>query len=132
MNDRAKIVTFDSYYNPMMAQIVYTKLRANRVACFIADDNVLWAKPYFNQLLGGVKIKVFEKDLEKCWGILAENNELTDGTDSLATKGIQTNATCPYCSSINVRYGDPTHFKFHWPSLLVSLLVWVPVYFRTA
>lgn len=132
MNDRAKIVTFDSYYDPMLAQIIYTKLRANLIPCFIADGNILWAKPYFNQLLGGVKIKVFEKDLTKCKEILAANNELVEPDNLKAASDLETGATCPYCRSANVRYGDATVFKFHWPSLLVSLLAGIPVYFRSA
>ena len=65
MFDNRKIITFEAYYNPMLAHIILSRLKANRVACFIADDNILQAKPYFNQLLGGVKIKIFEKDIGK-------------------------------------------------------------------
>ena len=130
MFDNRKIITFEAYYNPMLAHIILSRLKANRVPCFIADDNILQAKPYFNQLLGGVKIKIFEKDIEKCKEILAENLYLQEQDD----KGIKIidEVVCPYCGSANVRYGDAVEFKFHWPSLLVSLFLGVPFYFRNA
>ena len=67
-----KIVTLESYYDPMLAQIILGRLQANGISCFIADENTLAANPFYNQAIGGVKIKVFEHDLQKCREILAE------------------------------------------------------------
>ena len=80
--------------------------------------------------MGGVKIEVFEKDIDKCIAILAEVPELEKQTDEeLDAAG---EICCPYCGSDNVRYGGAIEFKFHWPSLLLSIFFFVPLYFRNA
>ncbi|RCH56187.1 hypothetical protein DJ568_05460 [Mucilaginibacter hurinus] len=74
MNDDDKIVTLASYYDPMLAEIIRGRLEANSIPCFIADGNTINANPLYNQAIGGIKIKVFEHDLERCREILAEDN----------------------------------------------------------
>jgi len=61
------IITLEGNYNPMLAQIIRGRLEANGIPCFIAGENT----PY-NQVLG-VKIKIFERDKERCRQILAED-----------------------------------------------------------
>ena len=70
-----KIVTLASYYDPILAQIILGRLQANGISCFIADENTLAANPFYNQAIGGVKIKVFEHDIDKCREILLEDTE---------------------------------------------------------
>jgi len=127
-----RIVTFEAYYDPMEAYIIHSKLSAYGVDCFMADEYFLWAKPYLNQAIGGVKIKVFENDLERCCKILTMTDEerkpryfKTDDTRYHDFKW-------PYCLSTNTRNGIATEIKFHLPSVLVSLLFFVPLYFRPA
>jgi hypothetical protein len=67
-----KIVTLESYYDPMLAEIVRGRLEANGIPCFIADGNMAGVNSIYNQALGGVKIKVFERDIEKCREILSQ------------------------------------------------------------
>ena len=130
MYEKAKIVTFASYYNPMLAYIILSKLKDSGVRCFIADDNFLQARPYLNQATGGIKIKIFEKDVKKCQAIVAADAGLYDHeAPEFETAG---QVRCPYCGSGNVRYGDAVEFKFNLPSVLVSLVLWVPLYFRRA
>jgi len=71
-----KIVTLEAYYDPMLAEIILGRLKANGIPCFLADENTLAANPFYNQAIGGVKIKVFEHDLEKCRAILADTEEI--------------------------------------------------------
>ncbi|MDB5157804.1 MAG: hypothetical protein JWR50_2511 [Mucilaginibacter sp.] len=117
-----KIVTLESYYDPMLAQIIRGRLEANGIPCFIADENTLSANPFYNQAIGGIKIKVFERDLDKCRAILAEEVEIAPGEEELIT--------CPNCKSKNVYYG-PAPVKRNWFSILVSFLGAVyPIYLR--
>ncbi|GAA4318931.1 hypothetical protein GCM10023149_17300 [Mucilaginibacter gynuensis] len=81
MDNQGKIVTLESYYDPMLAQIILARLQANGIDCFIADDNTIGANPFYNQAIGGIKIKVFEHDLEKCRQILAEQIDTGDEPD---------------------------------------------------
>jgi hypothetical protein len=114
-----KIVTLDTFYDPMLAEIIRTRLEANGISCFIADNNTIGANPFFNQALGGVKIKVFEHDVDRCKAILAQSEELAL-SDELPE---QTDVTCPYCLSSNVRYGAATQVKTNWIVALISYLL---------
>jgi hypothetical protein len=65
--EEENIITLEGDYNPMLAQIISGRLHANGIPCFIAGENT----PY-NEVLG-VKIKIFERDKERCLKILAED-----------------------------------------------------------
>lgn len=108
-----KIVTFEAYYDTMEAEIVRGRLEANDIRCFIADDNVMNSNPVYNLMMGGVKIKVFERDLEACRTVLAEEPILAEG-DALIS--------CPDCESTNVFYG-PAPLKKNWFYIILSLVV---------
>jgi len=114
-----KIVTLQSYYDPMLAEIIRTRLEANGISCFIADNNTIGANPLYNQALGGVKVKVFERDVEKCREILAQSEEL-ELVDDLAD---ETMPPCPYCNCTNVRYGSATEVKTDWFASLLSYII---------
>lgn len=73
MHDEEKIVTLASYYDPILAEIIRGRLEAHGIDCFIADGNTVAAQPFYNQAIGGIKIKVFERDITKCRAILAED-----------------------------------------------------------
>jgi DNA-directed RNA polymerase subunit RPC12/RpoP len=106
-----KIVTLESYYDPMLAQIIRGRLEANDIPCFIADEHSIGINPLYNQAMGGVKIKVFERDLDKCKEILTEKIIIEgDDTELVA---------CPYCKSTNVFYG-PAPVSQNWGSLVIA------------
>jgi hypothetical protein len=119
MSTDGKIVTFESYYDPMLAHIVRTRLEASGIPCFIADENTLWANPYHNQAIGGVKIKVFENDLERCYEILATEADSDNDIEEETINAI----ICPFCGSKNVRYGPATEKRVHWFIATISLLL---------
>jgi DNA-directed RNA polymerase subunit RPC12/RpoP len=108
-----KIVTLDAYYDVMEAEIIRARLEANDIPCFIADDNVMNSVPVYNLMMGGVRINVFERDLETCRAILAEEPILAEGDALIA---------CPECNSTNVFYG-PGPYKRNWFFALFSALV---------
>ncbi|HVW12784.1 MAG TPA: hypothetical protein VHB54_03130 [Mucilaginibacter sp.] len=41
MSTEEEIVTFETYYNPMLAEIMRAKLEANGIPCLLADE--AWA-----------------------------------------------------------------------------------------
>jgi hypothetical protein len=108
-----KIVTLESYYDPMLAQIIRGRLEANDIPCFVADEHSIGINPLYNQAMGGVKVKVFERDLERCKEILAEHIAVEGDNEALIT--------CPNCKSTNVYHG-PAPVSENWGSLLVSFL----------
>ena len=72
------IVTFETYYDPMLAEIIRTKLDANGIPCFLTDENMGSIYPAYNQGGGGIKLKVFARDVDKCREIIADNTEPTE------------------------------------------------------
>jgi len=127
-----RIVTFEAYYDPMEAQIIRSKLSAYGVKCFVADEYFIWARPYLNQATGGVKIKVFERDIERCREILTITDVERKPRYFTTDDASYNDFTCPYCSSANTLSGIATEVKFHLPSVLLSLFFFVPLYFRPA
>lgn len=102
MDDSDKIITFESYYDPMLAHIVRTRLEANGIICFVADENMIGANPLYNQAVGGVKLKIFERDLEKCRDILATEGDLHEQDHFEIDNETQNYVVCPFCASTNV------------------------------
>jgi hypothetical protein len=78
MQKQDEIVTFETYYNIMEAEIIRTKLEANGIHCFIADESLGVLYPVYNQGGGGIKLKVFAGDVEKCKEILADESLASD------------------------------------------------------
>ena len=122
MSKEEPIITLATYYDPMLAQIIRTRLEDNDIPCFIADENMIGINPLYNNALGGIKLKVFERDVERCRAILAEEPVEEEQIHTETTDEV---ATCPYCGSGNVRHGIATEKKFtawSWISWLPSLL----------
>jgi hypothetical protein len=97
-----KIVTFEAYYDPILAHIVRTRLESNGIPCFIADENIIGAVPFYNQAVGGIKLKVFEKDIDRCREILATDVDLHEKDHHEIDDETKTTIICPYCASTNV------------------------------
>jgi hypothetical protein len=81
-----EIVTFETYYDLMLAEIIRAKLEANGIDCFIADESLGALFPVFDNGSGGVKIKVFARDVDKCKAIIAADTELPNDEDIEAEK----------------------------------------------
>jgi len=121
MNTDDKIITLESYYDPMLAHIIRTRLEANGVPCFVADENTIGANPLYNQAVGGVKLKIFERDLERCREILASEGDLHEQDHFEIDNETNTYVICPYCASTNVTNIAEDKGKGKWPDLLDSL-----------
>ncbi|MBS1503586.1 MAG: DUF2007 domain-containing protein [Bacteroidetes bacterium] len=83
MNTDEEIVTFETYYNPMLAEIMRAKLEANGIPCLLADESLGVLYPVYNQGGGGIKLKVFAKDLEKAREIADRDDEIDEDTTYL-------------------------------------------------
>ena len=101
-----KIITFESYYDPMLAHIVRSRLEANGIPCFLADENIIGANPLYNNAVGGIKLKVFEKDVERCREILAQEGDLHEEDHVEIDGETDTYVICPFCASTNVSHID--------------------------
>ncbi len=78
MSKEEEIVTFETFYDPILAEIIRTKLEANGIPCFLSDENMGSIYPVYNQGGGGIKLKAFARDVEKCKEIIADDTEPTE------------------------------------------------------
>jgi len=122
MSAEDKIVTFQSYYDPMLAHIVRTRLEANGIPCFIADENTIGANPLYNQAVGGVKLKVFERAIEMCREILATEGDLHEQDHHEVDDENNTYVVCPYCGSTNISNITAENDKGQWSEVLDSIV----------
>ncbi len=67
---KERIVILRSFNNPAEANIVKAKLDSFEIPCFLTDEHFAGLNPGFNPLVGGVKLRVFEKDVERALNIL--------------------------------------------------------------
>ena len=56
---------------PIDCHILKGRLESEGLTCFIFDENIVWVHPFYSVLIGGVKLKVPEDQLEKGQEIIA-------------------------------------------------------------
>jgi predicted RNA-binding Zn-ribbon protein involved in translation (DUF1610 family) len=118
MEAEDQIITFETYYDPMLAQIVRTRLEDNDIPCFVADENLGTLYPVYNSAIGGIKLKIFARDLERCKAILAQDESLpADETEAETAEGM----LCPNCGSADVR-SNLTAKKLSWLGTIAALM----------
>lgn len=66
-----KIIVFETFYDPIEANIIKTRLIDAGVQCFLSDENI-GGQIGYNQAIGGVKLHLFEGDVEVAKAILSE------------------------------------------------------------
>ncbi|MBB6236049.1 ribosomal protein L40E [Pedobacter sp. AK013] len=129
MNDRT--VVYSTYYNPMEANIIKAKLEDSGFACFLADENVATLNPLYNQAIGGVKLIVFERDVEAINALLIEDNSLNfDPSEEIIDeeKSGDDKTVCARCGSTNVGYGMATNKKYSiWAIIIAFLTLSTPI-----
>jgi len=114
-----KIIVYSTYYNPIEANIIKARLEDSDIPCFLTDENIATIQPLYNQAIGGVKLNVFERDVERINQLLAEmpvdfkEEETMDDEEKI---------NCPKCGSTNVSYGQATKKRFSWWVTVISFL----------
>lgn len=113
-----KIIVYETYYNPIEANIVKARLLDSDIQCFLSDENTIVLNPLYNQALGGVRLHIFEKDLPVVRSLLNDENV------ELAVEDIENGTTvCPKCGSNNVGYVQPVKKRFNVFTIVVSFLL---------
>jgi len=112
MND--KTIVYSTYYDPMEANIIRARLEDSGFACFLADENVATINPLYNQAIGGIKLIVFERDVEAINKLLLEDHQLEDLDNQVAEKPMaEEPVICPKCGSKNLHRSEKRYNKFN-------------------
>ena len=121
-----RIIVFTSFYNPIEANIVKSRLLDSGIQCFLTDENTITINPLYTQALGGVKLHIFEKDIDLVNRILADDNIQLPEEEPQPSLDV-----CPNCGSPHVAYVHATKKRFSIPVIIVSFLLMVyPFYAR--
>ncbi|MFA4866843.1 MAG: DUF2007 domain-containing protein [Pedobacter sp.] len=126
-----KIVVFETYYNPIEANIIKSRLMDSGVQCFLSDENMITINPLYTQALGGIKLHLFEKDVNTARSILQDEDvqialgEATVDVPESQNNDIQSDHVCPNCGSSNVGYVQATKKRFSILTMIVSILLLV-------
>ena len=65
-------VIYNTFYNSIEAHIIKSKLDDAEFPCFLADDNISTLQ--YNQAVGGIKLIVYEKDIEQINALLRDTS----------------------------------------------------------
>lgn len=112
-----KIVVHSTYYNPIEANIIKSRLEDSGIPCFLTDENIATINPLYNQAIGGVKLNVFERDVDRINTLLAEHEF---GFEPESTSSSEDTISCEACGSENVSYGQATKKRFSWWVTILS------------
>lgn len=98
--------TIKTFEYPHEAQITKNKLESEGVYVFLKDEYTVQTDNFLSNAIGGVKLQVLEKDVEKSKEILKIFKQKFQ--ENLLEIEIQKNNKiyCPNCNSTNVRKSD--------------------------
>ena len=123
INSTEKIVVYQAFSDPINANIVKCLLDSYGIECFLSDENIVNLNANYNAAVGGVKLNVFEKDVERVTEILkAENIQQESG---FPAEEETDKVVCPNCNSTNVGYGGSIKRKFGYRDIWISFLLMI-------
>ncbi len=94
--NQEKMVTLMTCESIHQAYIFRGVLADNDIDAYISDEFMVTLNPLYNNLLGGIKLKVSSLDYDDAQKLLAELNS------SPLTNDLEEIIKCPNCHSINV------------------------------
>jgi hypothetical protein len=73
-----KIVVYQTFENPMEANIILSRLKDAGFDCFLTGENTAVVYPVFDKSISGVQLHVFEKDVKSIHEFLAQDISLEE------------------------------------------------------
>ncbi|WP_439880044.1 putative signal transducing protein [Pontibacter sp. MBLB2868] len=103
-----RLITIAAFNDATEAHIMKGRLEAEGILCFLGDENIVSAQPFYSVAVGGVKLKVTENDVMEAKAILSrieEGSSLFDYDSIELAPPMQEHQEairCPDCASENV------------------------------
>lgn len=94
-----ELVTIKTFDNSIEAHLLRSKLRSQDVLCFLFDENIVSLNPLYDLMVGGIKLKVAQSDIEQATEIIEKS------VDSDLTSERAEIIQCPRCQSPEIYYG---------------------------
>ena len=122
-----ELITIKTFDNSFETHLLKTKLESEGINCYIFDENIVSMNPLFNNVIGGIKLKVNSKSIEKAKEILIEldNSKTTNNNGDVVS--------CPKCNSEDYYSGYKSMKGTKGIiSICISFLFLIfPIYFKT-
>lgn len=118
-----KIVVYQTFTDPNEAHIVKGLLDSYEIECFLSDENIVTLNALYSNAVGGVKLNVFEKDVDRIESILKSENSPNE--PDVSNDKEPGEISCPKCHSTNVSYGGSLKRKFGIFELFVGILLMI-------
>lgn len=119
--DDDKIIVYESFIDPINANIVKGLLDSYGIECFLSDENMVTLNAMYSSAVGGVKLHVFEKDINRISDILKSQN--IEPETVFSNEKENGNIACPNCKSTNVGFGGSVKKKFGlWNVVIFSII----------
>lgn len=116
------MITIRTFDNTIDAHLLKTKLESEGIECFLFDENTVSVNPLYNITVGGIKLKINERDLEKTRGIISliEDKPLSDANDQVIT--------CPNCESkdVHAKLKSSSGFRIILDAFVSFLILLIP------
>lgn len=93
------LITIARYSLPYEAHIARSRLDAEGIPAFVADEHTINMQWLLSDALGGVRLQVPEAHVDKALAVLAEDRE----QDLLEEQGVDA-VPCPHCGSEDTEY----------------------------
>lgn len=105
-----RFVTIATFNELTEAHIMKGRLEAEGILCFLGDEHIVGAQPFYAVAVGGVKLKVTTQDAEEAFAIMAKiqggTSEYLYNDDLEMAPPMQEHVpparTCPNCGSDNL------------------------------
>lgn len=119
--DEDKIVVYQTYIDPNQAHIIKGLLDSYGIRCFLSDENMVTLNAMYSSAIGGVKLNVFETDIDRISAILESENGNLDATPESEKE--ESKIACPKCNSVNVAFGGSVKKKFGLSTALMFSVI---------
>ena len=126
-----KIVVYQSYIDPINANIVKGLLDSYGIKCFLTDENMVNLNAYYSSAVGGVKLNIFDKDIDQITALL--QSQIIPDEPGIVSEKEDNKVLCPVCHSENISYGGSINRKFnYWHVFFSFVLGMYPISMRKA
>ena len=104
-----RLVTIATFSQPTEAHVLKGRLEAEGIPCFLGDEHIIAAQPFYSVAVGGVKLRVTEGDEQEAREMLARIQQgaseyILDDNIELAPpmQEHMQQVLCPNCGSDHV------------------------------
>lgn len=114
-----QLVTIKTFTYPHEAYVIRGRLESEGIPTFLKDEMTVQVHNFYSNAVGGVKLQVVVKDVDKALQVLESTKEEQPEAVVFSKGEIEDNDTCPFCHSENISRVK----KANWLTLLPFLIV---------